>query len=125
MYPVADKITPFPPEPADNRVAGRRHREIKMAKYIQLLNWTDQGIKSVKDSPKRLDAAREAAKKMGITILKFYMTAGAHDMVVIADAPDSETMAKFTLMLGMGGNLRSTTMKAFSEDAYRRIMGSL
>ena len=96
-----------------------------MPKFIQLLNWTDQGIKSVKDSPKRLDAAREAAKKIGITIQKFYMTTGAHDMVVIVDAPDSETMAKFTLMLGMGGNLRSTTMKAFSEDAYRRITGSL
>ncbi len=79
----------------------------------------------MKDSPKRLDAAREAAKKMGCTILKFYMTSGAHDMVVIVDAPDSETIAKFTLMLGMGGNLRSTTMKAFSEDAYRRIVGSL
>ncbi len=96
-----------------------------MAKYIQLLNWTDQGIKSVKDSPKRLDAAREAAKKIGCTIHKFYMTAGVHDMVVIVEAPDDETMAKFTLMLGMGGNLRSTTMKAFSEDSYRKIVGSL
>lgn len=96
-----------------------------MAKYIQLMNWTDQGIKSVKDSPKRLDAAREAAKKMGCTIHKFYMTAGAYDAVVIAEGPDDETMAKLTLMLGMGGNIRTTTMKAFSEDAYRRIIGSL
>lgn len=96
-----------------------------MGKFIQLLNWTDQGIKTVKDSPKRLDAAREAAEKMGCTIHKFYMTTGACDMVVIADAPDDETMARFTLMLGMAGNVRSTTLKAYSEDSYRKIIGSL
>ncbi len=96
-----------------------------MARYIQLLNWTDQGVKSVRESPKRLDAARDLAKKMGCEIREFYMTIGASDMVVIADAPDDETMAKFTLMLGMGGNVRTTTMKAFSEDAYRKIIGGL
>ncbi len=96
-----------------------------MAKYIVLSNWTDQGIKSVKDSPKRLDAAREAAKKLGVEISKFYLTTGACDMVVIAEAPNDEAMAKFSLMLGMGGNIRTTTMKAFSEDSYRKIIGSL
>jgi uncharacterized protein with GYD domain len=96
-----------------------------MARYIQLLNWTDQGAKNVRESPKRLDAARDLAKKMGCEIREFYMTTGASDMVVIADAPDDETMAKFTLMLGMGGNVRTTTMKAFPEDAYRKIIGAL
>ena len=96
-----------------------------MARYIQLLNWTDQGIKSVRESPKRLDAARAMAKKMGCEVREFYMTTGACDMVVITDAPDDETMAKFTLTLGMGGNVRTTTMKAFTEDAYRKLIGGL
>jgi uncharacterized protein with GYD domain len=96
-----------------------------MPKYIQLLNWTDQGIKNVKDSPKRLDAARELGKKMGVDIGKVYLTTGAYDMVVISEAKDDETAAKFTLMLGMGGNVRTTTMRAFSEDSYRKIIGSM
>jgi uncharacterized protein with GYD domain len=53
------------------------------------------------------------------------MTAGASDMVVIVDAPDDDTMAKMNLTLGMGGNVRTTTLKAFPEDSYRKIIGSL
>ena len=96
-----------------------------MARFIQLLNWTEQGVKSVKDSPKRLDGARAAAKKMGVEIREFYMTIGASDMVVIAEAPDDAAMAKFTLTLAMGGNVRTTTLKAFSEEEYRKIIGGL
>jgi uncharacterized protein with GYD domain len=96
-----------------------------MAKYIVLLSWTDQGIKNVKDSPKRLDAARELAKKMGGSIGETYLTMGAYDLVVVVDAPDDEAMAKFNLTLGSGGNVRTTTLKAFSEDAYRKIVASL
>jgi uncharacterized protein with GYD domain len=96
-----------------------------MGTYIELLNWTDQGVKNVKDSPSRLDAARAMGKKMGVNIKEFYLTAGACDMVVIADAPDDDTMAKFNLTLAMGGNIRTTTLKAFSEDAYRKIIGGL
>jgi uncharacterized protein with GYD domain len=96
-----------------------------MARYIELLNWTDQGVKNVKDSPKRLDAARQLAKKMGCEVREFYMTTGACDMVVIVDAPDDEAVAKFNLTLAMGGNVRTTTLKAFPEDAYRKIIGAL
>ncbi len=96
-----------------------------MAKYIALCNWTDQGIKSVKDSPTRLDAAKALAKKLGCTINEFYLTMGSHDFVVIMDGPDDDTMAKFTLMLGMGGNVRTTSMKAFAEADYRKIIGAL
>ena len=96
-----------------------------MARYIELLNWTDQGVKNVKDSPKRLDAARALAKKMGCEVREFYMTTGACDMVVIVDAPDDEAVAKFNLTLAMGGNVRTTTLKAFPEDAYRKIIGGL
>jgi uncharacterized protein with GYD domain len=96
-----------------------------MATYITLVDWTEQGIKGVKDSPKRLDAARALAKKLGCEMKEFYMTIGAHDMVAIIEAPDDEAMAKFALNLGSSGNVRTTTLKAFSEDAYRKIIGAL
>jgi uncharacterized protein with GYD domain len=96
-----------------------------MAKYITLANWTDQGIKTVKESTKRVDAARDLAKKLGCELQDFYMTIGAYDMVAIMEAPDDETMAKFALTLGSTGNIRTTTLKAFPEDSYRKIIASL
>ena len=96
-----------------------------MAKYIILINWTDQGIRNVKDSPKRLDAARAVAKKLGAELNEFYMTMGEFDMVSHIDAPNDETVAKFILGLATLGNVRTKTLKAFSEDEYRKIIGSL
>ena len=96
-----------------------------MARYIMLSNWTEQGIKNVKESPKRLDAAKALAKKFNGEILDFYMTTGAHDMVVMLEAPDDEAAAKFALSLGSAGNVRTTTLKAFPERSYRSIIGSL
>ena len=94
-----------------------------MAKYITLLNWTDQGIKSIKDSPKRIDAVRALAKKHGCEMQDFYLTIGAYDMMAIVEAPDDEAAAKLLLTIGSGGNVRSTTLKALSEDAFRKIVG--
>jgi uncharacterized protein with GYD domain len=96
-----------------------------MAKYIALCNWTEQGIKSVKDSPSRLDTAKALATKLGGNIDTFYMTMGTHDMVVVIDMPNDETVAKFNLMLGMAGNLRTTTLKAFGEADYRKVIAAL
>ena len=96
-----------------------------MAKFILLTNWTDQGIKNVKASPKRLDAAKALAKKHGCKFEQFYMTIGAHDAVAIVDAPDDDTFAKFVLTLGSGGNVRTATLKAFPEASYRQIIGGL
>jgi uncharacterized protein with GYD domain len=96
-----------------------------MARYILLVNWTDQGVKNVRESPARLDGAKTLAKKIGCEIREFYMTIGAYDMVVILDAPDDDTAAKFNLTLAMGGNVRTTTLKAFPEDAYRKIVSGL
>jgi uncharacterized protein with GYD domain len=96
-----------------------------MAKYIALINWTDQGIRNVKDSPKRLDAARKLAKKLGATLGDCYMTMGAYDMVAHLEAPSDEVVARFNLTLAGGGNVRTTTLKAFAEDDYRKIIGSL
>ena len=71
-----------------------------MAKYILLTNWTEQGIRNVKDSPKRLDSAKALAKKLGGELRKFYMTTGTHDMVVILELPDDNAAATFALTLG-------------------------
>lgn len=96
-----------------------------MGMYISLVNWTDQGIKNVKESPGRLDAARQLAKKYGCQMTHFFMTIGAYDMVAMLEAPDDESAAKFSLALASGGSVRTTTLKAFSEDAYRKIIAGV
>ena len=93
-----------------------------MAKYIILANWTDQGIKNVKESPGRVDVVRALAKKLGCEMQDFNMTIGAYDMVVTIEAPDDEAMAKLALTIGRAGNVRTTTLKAFSEDSFRKII---
>ncbi|HEX6119399.1 MAG TPA: GYD domain-containing protein [Dongiaceae bacterium] len=95
-----------------------------MAKYILLVNWTDQGVRNVKDSPKRLDAARKLAETAGARMGDFYMTMGGYDMVAHLEAPDDATVAKFVLSLAAGGNVRTQTLKAFSEDEYRKILAA-
>lgn len=96
-----------------------------MGTYVMLLNWTDQGIKNVKESPKRLDGVKKLAKDLGGEVKGFYMTLGAHDLVLIVDLPNDDKLASFGLKLGALGNVRSTTLKAYSEDDYRRIIGGL
>lgn len=96
-----------------------------MAEYVLLVDWTAQGIAKIKDSPKRLDAARKLGKKLGVKTGDFYMTIGKHDMLMHLDAPDDATVAKFVLSLAGGGNVRTTTLKAFSEAEYRKIMAAL
>ncbi len=96
-----------------------------MANFIALINWTDQGIKSVKDSPQRVAAAREAARSHGCEMKEMYLTIGAHDIVAMIDAPDDAAMARFLLSVSATGNVRTTTLKAFSEDEYQKIIAAL
>lgn len=96
-----------------------------MATYIILINYTDQGIRNVKDSPKRLDAAKKLLKGMGGEFKQFYLTMGAYDIVTVVEAPSDEAIAKFVLAAGSLGNIRTTTLKAFSEAEYRKIIGAL
>jgi len=96
-----------------------------MSTYIMLSNWTDQGVRHVKDSPDRLDAARQLCRQHGAAITAVYMTLGTYDMVVIVDAPNDEEFAKLAISIGKGGNIRTTTLKAFDEDQYRKIIGSV
>jgi uncharacterized protein with GYD domain len=96
-----------------------------MATYIALLNWTQEGIGTVKDSPARLDAGRKAFKKMGVKLKDVYLTMGRYDLVCVIEAPDDETFAKAMLTLGSKGATRSETLRAFNEVEYRKITGSI
>ena len=96
-----------------------------MPTYVLLANWTDQGIRAVKESPRRLDTAKKALKDMGGEFKSVFLTLGDYDLVVIYEAPDDAVAARFNLQLGMQGNIRTRTMKAFPEAAYREIITSL
>ena len=96
-----------------------------MAKYILLANWTDQGIRNIKNSAKRLDAGLSLAKQQGCVYENFFMTLGSFDMISVIEAPDDETLAKHVLTVAAGGNLRTITLKAFPEDKYRSIIAGL
>jgi uncharacterized protein with GYD domain len=96
-----------------------------MTTYVMLTKWTEKGMVNVRESPKRLDAAKKALKEMGGEFKSIYMTMGDYDLVAIYEAPDDAVAARFTLILGMLGNVRTTTLKAFPEAAYREIINSL
>ena len=96
-----------------------------MPTYIMLANWTEQGAQKIKESPRRLDSAKRALADMGGEFKSFYMTMGDYDLVMVYEAPDDAVAARFTLLLGMLGSVRTRTLKAFPEAAYREIIASL
>jgi len=96
-----------------------------MPTYVMLANWTEQGMRSINESPKRIDAAKKTLEEMGGQARSINMTMGAYDLVVVYDAPDDAVSARFTLMLGKRGNVRTTTLRAFPEEAYRQIINSI
>jgi|ERR1041384_8360244 len=96
-----------------------------MPTYVMLFRWTQDGITQVKNSPTRLDKAKELFSRFGGTVKSFYVVMGQYDAVVIGEAPDDETMARIALAAGAQGSIRSETMRAFTEDEYRQIVGSL
>jgi uncharacterized protein with GYD domain len=96
-----------------------------MPTFMMSLNWTDQGIRAIKDSPKRSEAARDLAKKVGVEIKHLYLTAGDTDLVLFVDAPSGENVAKFALALSSLGNVRTRTARAWSAEEYRKIVSEL
>lgn len=96
-----------------------------MPTYITLINWTDQGIRAIKESPQRVEANRQAIEQAGGRLIGFYMVMGDYDLVTVTEAPDDETYARLILSLASRGAFRSKTLKAFNEDEYRRIIGAL
>ncbi|MFQ5554056.1 MAG: GYD domain-containing protein [Acidimicrobiia bacterium] len=96
-----------------------------MATFISLISYTEQGIANIKDSPKRLDQAREGFEAMGVTLKEVYLTLGAYDVVIVIEAPDAATAARALLTIGSMGNVSTTTLTAFTEDEYRAIIAGL
>ena len=96
-----------------------------MPYYIVLVNWTDQGIRNVKDSPKRAAAARAAVEKAGGKWLGFYYTLGQYDMVLIAEGLNDETVMSVLLAIGSQGSVRTTTLKAFPEAEAAKMIEKL
>ena len=96
-----------------------------MDTYIILCKFTQKGIENVKDSPARLDAAKQAFKAVGGELKAFYLTMGQYDMVVIGELPDAESGVKISLAIGSKGAVRMETLRAFPEADYRKIIESL
>jgi len=96
-----------------------------MATVIMLANFTDQGIRNVKQTTERAKAAASAAEKLGIKVKDIYWTLGQYDAVLIADAPDAEAVAAWGLSVGSLGNIRTQTMRAFSAGEMNRILAKI
>ena len=96
-----------------------------MATYVALSNFTDQGIRSVKDTTKRAEAVQKSAKKFGVKVAQFYWTVGSYDLVVIIEAPDDASATAFMLSIGSAGNVRTQTLRAFSKNEMNAILGKL
>ncbi len=93
-----------------------------MATYIVLIDYTDQGVRNIKDSPARATAFRETAAQKGVTVKELYWTTGGHDGVLILDAPDARTAASLLLSLGSSGNVRTHTLRAFDGAEMEQIL---
>lgn len=96
-----------------------------MATYIVLSTFTDQGIRSVKDTTKRVDAVKELARKFGVSMKESYWTLGSYDVVAIFDAPDDASITALGLALGTAGNVRTQTLRAFSREEMNGVLAKL
>jgi len=93
-----------------------------MPMYIALVNWTDQGVKAVKESPRRSAAFRQMATEMGCTVHGVFFTIGRYDIALRLEAPDDTTISALMLKVGQLGNVRSETMRAFTEEEFAAVI---
>lgn len=96
-----------------------------MVTYIVLANFTDQGVRNVKDSPKRADAFKEMAKTFGVTVKEIVWTQGRYDVVTVLEAPDEAAAMSLSLSLSALGNVRTETLRAFSAADMTKIVGKM
>ncbi len=96
-----------------------------MATYVVLAQFTDQGIRAVKNSAQRAGQAAEMARTFGCEMKEIYWTMGEYDIVTIIDAPDEASFMSFGLALGSAGNVRTQTLRAFTKDEFSAVVGKL
>jgi uncharacterized protein with GYD domain len=99
--------------------------DLTMPTYVVLLNFTEQGIRNLKDSPKRADAFKNMAKKTGATVKDVFWTLGQYDAVAIVEAPDDVSMTAIGLGTGKLGNVRTQTLRAFSAAEMKNILSKM
>ena len=96
-----------------------------MATYVILSSFTDQGIRTIKDTTTRADAVKDLAKKLGVNTREIYWTLGAYDVVALFDAPDDAAITALALALGSQGNVRTQVLRAFNREEMRGVLGRL
>jgi uncharacterized protein with GYD domain len=96
-----------------------------MPTYITLIRYTQQGVEKIKDSPTRLEAAKQSVRAMGGELKAFFLVMGRYDGVVISELPDDETATRFALATAARGFVRTETLRAFTEDEYGKILAAL
>jgi uncharacterized protein with GYD domain len=96
-----------------------------MAMYVSLIRFTDQGIRNIKEGPARLDAAKKAYQAAGGELKAFYLALGRYDAIIVGEGPNDEATATLALAIGSLGNVRTETMRVFTEAEYRKIVGAL
>jgi uncharacterized protein with GYD domain len=96
-----------------------------MPRYVVLVNWTDQGVRNVKQTIERTDSGGQTAQKHGLTLEQAYWTVGPYDMVTIFEAPDDEALSAHLLEIGSLGNVRTTTLRAYNEEEMSGILQRL
>jgi uncharacterized protein with GYD domain len=93
-----------------------------MPRYVSLIDWTQEGVTSFKDTVDRYEAAEQQFEQLGVRFIDVYWTLGEHDIVAVVEAPDDETATAALLAVSSQGNLRTKTMRAFSPDEMRAVI---
>jgi uncharacterized protein with GYD domain len=93
--------------------------------FMMSMNFTEQGIRGIKDAPERAQAARDLAKKCGCEIKQVYLTSGDYDLVLMVETSNGDNIAKFALAIGMAGNVRSRTARAWPAEDFMKIVSEL
>jgi uncharacterized protein with GYD domain len=96
-----------------------------MPTYVSLLTYTDQGIRNIKEAPKRLEVSKRAIKQLGGSIKAYYMTQGSYDGILIFEVPDEMALTTFLLNIGAAGNVRTTSLRAFPEEEFMKHVAAL
>ena len=96
-----------------------------MPTYITLIRYTEQGVKTFKDLSLRIEETKTAGEAVGARLVGYYLTMGQYDAVAISEAPDDDTIAKLALAAGARGNVRTETMRAFTDEEALRIAAEL
>jgi uncharacterized protein with GYD domain len=96
-----------------------------MPTFLITMSWTEQGIRNIKDAPKRAAAARETAKKLDVEIKETYVTTGHSDLLAIVESASGDNVAKFCMAIGSQGNVRTRTVRAWSQADYAKLISEL